>query len=112
MPLVPRWTMTLPPSRPAPARDRMPAMPASTPRLTTASMLMPGTRARRLGAASSITESPMAVIPVVVVMLAVPVGFGRAGGVAGGGKDRLGVGMGVDLSAGAAGLGLGLGVGV
>jgi hypothetical protein len=54
----------------------------------------------------------MAVIPVVVVMLAVPVGFGRAGGVTGGGEDRPGVGMGVDLSAGAAGLGLGLGVGV
>src|ERR1700716_869989 len=106
MPLVPRWTMTLLPSRPAPARGRMPAMPASTPRLTTASMVMPGSNERRLGAASSITESPMAVTPAVGAMAAVAAGSGRVDRVGG---ARGGMGVGVHLRAGTGGGGVGLG---
>jgi hypothetical protein len=82
-------------------------MPASTPRLTTASMVMPGSNERRLGAASSITESPMAVMPALEAMPAVAKGNGRVGAA---GKDRLGVGMGVERSAGVGGRGLGVGL--
>jgi hypothetical protein len=68
-------------------------------------MVMPGSNERRLGAASSITESPMAVTPAGRTMAAEAVGSGRVDTAAGG---RRGTGVGVGLSAGTGGGGVGL----
>ena len=77
-PLVPRAMTTVSPSRPEYARACMAWMPTATWRPATASTVRPGKRARRLGVASTMMESPMAVRPRYTwgSALAVSVGLG------------------------------------